>query len=194
MLLNPAYRPLIKHLLIKPMTLTQLSQDLQSDMDSVYYKVKKLESIGLAHVAYKVARKGKPIKYYSMTSKSYEVPFNNTNNDTLEDLIVSQIMNRQEVFAKSLVNNINNSAKHSSETPGFIIELIDGVLCTYLKNSPNLDEDSSIIYWHPIFIRPSDVKEYYAELLELTQRYTRRGNAAERVEHILGIQLALKNT
>ncbi|WP_148231771.1 ArsR/SmtB family transcription factor [Deinococcus proteolyticus] len=193
MLLSPTYRSIIKQLFLRPISLTQLAEELGSKMDSVYYKVKKLESMGLACVAYEQTRRGKSVKYYSMTAERYEVPFNNTNNDTIEDLIVSQMTSRQEAFAKSLVNNINTNLGTSEGNPSVIVELLNGVLHTHLKATPSMEEDSTIIYWHPVFLRPKDTPSYFNEIMEITKRYSDKGLPSERIEHILGIQLVLKN-
>ncbi|GHG07101.1 hypothetical protein GCM10017783_19630 [Deinococcus piscis] len=141
-LLSSDYKDVIKRLLTRPHSLKELVDDLNLSMDRVYYRVKQLEAIGLVKVVSEERRPGKPIKRYAMTAKSYELPFSNTSSATLDELILGQMMERQETFGKYLMENLIGKGGVGATGPSLLVTLQKGTLVVDLKADETLEGDS----------------------------------------------------
>lgn len=192
MLLNPTYRSMIKCLMTRPYTLSELVAELELPMDKVYYRMKRLEEPGLVKVVRQQTRPGKPLKYYAMTAQQYELPFANTPNATLDELVLGQMLERQEVFRSHLMDNLAKYLREEAKNPGFIMEMRDGILLIELNVKQKMKGNSGIIYWRPLHLASKDVDDFFAELVELTEKYIAKASPDERTEHLLGIQLVRK--
>lgn len=83
----------------------QAAEQLDVSNDDMYYRVKRMERLGILEVVREEARAGKAIKYYSVVAGGLFVPFAATPADTLETLLLGTDSAFETNLAKGIVGS-----------------------------------------------------------------------------------------
>lgn len=67
--------PLIAHFLRSESSVSQAAEVVGAELDEVYYRVRKLERLGILEVTSTESRAGRPIKRYRASAQAFFVPF-----------------------------------------------------------------------------------------------------------------------
>lgn len=78
LLLEPLNRQIVELCIPQERTLSDLTAQLRSEMNGVYYRVQRLLRAGILKITRTEKRAGRPIKHYQATEAAFFVPFRNT--------------------------------------------------------------------------------------------------------------------
>ncbi|GEM46971.1 winged helix-turn-helix domain-containing protein [Deinococcus cellulosilyticus] len=78
LLLEPLNRQIVELCIPRERTLSDLTEQLRTEMNGIYYRVQRLLRAGILKISRTEKRAGRPIKHYQATDESFFVAFRNT--------------------------------------------------------------------------------------------------------------------
>ena len=98
LLADPAQFALLEPFFRGDVVLGELAKELGLKLNTLLYRVNKLVELGLVEVVREEPRRGKPVKVYRATAKSFFVPFGSTSSVSLGGLLMNMTLEGERLF------------------------------------------------------------------------------------------------
>jgi DNA-binding MarR family transcriptional regulator len=92
----------------KERTASDVAREYNLTLGKVLYQIKRLVKLGLLRVTRLEPRDGSSVKYYRSTADAFYVPFEATNQASLEDLLNRWSLALQSLFVRSFVRALSD--------------------------------------------------------------------------------------
>lgn len=201
--------PLLAMFLRGEATVSQAAERLGTDLDEVYYRVRKLERFGILEVVSQEKRKGRPIKHYRATARAFFAPFAVLPHETFERALVESWRVFEERRAAGAARALMASFDDLHRW-GFRVNVTEeaAVMAVWGPRDPGpdwddttlmLDADRPAVYGRntSFLLSRDEAKTLQRELNELATRWMLRsrenragGGEGPMAEHLLGLSLA----
>lgn len=168
------------------------ARQLGCEFDTVYYRVRRMHSLGIVRVTDQRARAGRAIKHYTTPAEGLFIPFSATPAATLEELLLAGNARLDDQLVHGLVDA---TWEMIDDPQGWGFRLFRGehrrVHFDYAPEGAPDDFDLHRFVLHPgapallsawttLHLRRDDAKALQTELYELLQRYLALADASEK--------------
>ena len=184
-------------------SVSDAARQLGSDLDTVYYRVRRMHSLGIVRVSDQRARAGRPIKHYATPAEGLFIPFSATPAATLEELILAGNARLDDQLVRGLVDATwemiddpqrwgfrlfrdEHGRVHFDYAP-------EGAPDDFDLHRFMLDAGAPALLsaWTTLHLRRDDAKALQTELYELLQRYLALADATEEHTHAYLTRIAM---
>lgn len=173
-------------------SVSDAARQLGCELDTVYYRVRRMHGLGILRVTDRHARAGRPIKHYATPAEGFFIPFSATPAATLEELILAGNARLDDQLVHGLVDATweliddprrwgfrlfrdERGRVHFDYAPEGAPDDFD--LHRFVLHA---DAPALLSAWTTLHLRRDDAKALQAELHELLQRYLALADASEK--------------
>lgn len=184
--------PLMAHFLRSTSSASEAAGVLDADLDDVYYRVRKLERLGLLELAETRARAGRPIKRYRAAAEAFFVPFTVLPQETLARALAESSRFTEERRADATARALLELADDPGAW-GFRLDRDEGGSINAFWGPRELTPDFDVLAFFlepdqpPIYgtnlelaLTTEEAKQLQADVHELVERWAARSRARKR--------------
>ena len=174
---------------------SDVAVELGLKVDAMYYRVRRLEALGLLEVARTVPRKGRALRLYRARSTHFFVPFTALAERTVEELLAEGDAEMRRRAARSTAAAMRDARLplrmgihvhlDAAGAPSVALGPADRDWSPQRLLAPGVPAIASA--WAPLRLDFEDAKALQRELFELIGRYAAKRGAQP---YLLGVQLA----
>jgi hypothetical protein len=168
-------------------TLTQAADALEVGLSTLHYRVQRLLDQGLLEVVREEARRGRPQKVYRAVAERFVVPFELSDDESLEVLLLRLAETPQQVIFKSVIRSLRDHAfdwdvvvRVAEESDSIEIALTprgyDRPMDEAMRQP---DMPAVVLSWTSVSLPFADAKELQREMFSLLERYKERAVEGE---------------
>ncbi len=184
---------LLKPFFCNDVTLSDAARKLNVKLTTLLYHVSKFLKLGLLEVSKEEARKGKAIKYYRTTAKTFFVPFDITPSLSLKHLLHQLTQPNDEVFHREIARMLQDMSSQWGIEVG--VEVFsatsseDNIEITLRRKGQVREEDVSFNPDEPALMSSQGrlhldfktAKSFQQDLRELLEKYHKQQNPKEQL-------------
>lgn len=168
-------------------TMTQAAERLEVGLSTLHYRMQRLIDLGLIEVAREEARRGRPQKVYRAVAERFVVPFELSDHESLEALLLRLAETPQQVIFKNVIRSLGDHAldwdvvvRVAEESETVEISLTprgyDGPMDEAMLRP---DMPAVALSWTGVSLPFADAKELQREMFSLLERYKERAVEGE---------------
>lgn len=183
---------LLKPFFCNSITLSDAAKKLNVKLTTLLYHVNKFLKLGLLEVSKEEARKGKAIKYYQTTAKTFFVPFDITPNLSLKELLHQLTQPNDEVFHREIARTLQDMSSQWGIEVGvevFSVANEDSVGITLRRKGQPREQDVSFKPDEPALISSQGrlhldfktAKAFQQDLRNLLEKYHKKQSSREQL-------------
>lgn len=184
LLVAPEFGRIVDALLDRERSVAALAQELNRPLDTVHYRVKKLERAGLVRVVRQEKRAGRGVKVYTSVATQFFIPYSSFTHATLEDKFLTHESHLTRVLVRSRLRLLHDTFGTEGMLGPRIYRDRQGSVTEELAVSPaksvNLlatDFPAVVDEVTEVCLPFAKAKALQAELLALNRRYTSNNHA-----------------
>ena len=180
LLADPAQLELLEPFFRADVMLGELAKELGVKLNTLLYRVNRLIELGLVEVVREEPRRGKPVKIYRATAKSFFVPFESTTSVSLGGLLAGMTEEGERLFHREAARALQTLA------PFWGLHIVlneQKQLAALLTDSKDGYKGNADIFFGPsapalffaagvLTLDFATAKKMQRELFELFKRYT----------------------
>lgn len=170
-------------------TLSQMGSELALPLNLAHYWAQKLLRWGLIHETRRVARAGRPIRYYQANAPAFFVPFQLTPAVNLEAQLLEEALSRQRRLVKAQVKQIGERPVGHG-----VLVTLDPQSVRALRRIPLPDWDEKPQVFNVWLERPLTAEHaarLRQELQDLTDRYASLPEVGEQQSEMFLLHVGL---
>lgn len=188
-LLDPDFEVLLKPFMRGPSTVHEAAAWLGLEPRALYYPVRRMLGFGLLELAFTRPRRGRALKHYRASAKSFFVPFRASSYPSMEDFIART----EEAWSKRLLRSLAKQATEAEGTEHLCLQIRyqDGFLIHSLVFDPRLDVPSPLLperavsSWDTkLYLSEDDAQALAEELQVVVARYRDHRSGPRQLVHV----------
>jgi len=169
-------------------TVAQAAGELEVALNSLLYRVKRFQAVGLLQVVREEKRAGRAVKVYRSVADAFYVPFALTRAETLEALLLEL----DSPLRTLLYRNIAQVMTQAEAELGLVVwRAGEADVRTRFAAGPHrlfnplVQATPTLPFWSPeVWLEPDDAKLLLSEMIDLIGRYHHRGGSGRYLLHL----------
>lgn len=187
-LLEPDFVILLKPFMAAPCTVHEAAAWLGMDPRALYYPVRRMLAFGLLELAFESPRRGRALKHYRASAKTFFVPFRASPHASVQDFISKG----QEAWSQRLMRSVAKEATEAEGAAQLCLQIgyQDGFIMHGLALDPRLETPPlppgrAVSVWDSsLYLSEDDARRLAEELQAVLGRYRDKRSGRRRLVHL----------